>query len=48
MEKKEWNKPVLEVLDVSMTMASSVDGPLTDEAYVPGERADAPYYRFTS
>lgn len=46
--KKEWQKPELEMLEVHRTMASSVDGPYTDEAYVPGEEADAPYYRFTS
>lgn len=46
--KKEWKKPVLEKLDVNMTFASSVDGPYTDEAYVPGLEIDAPYYRFDS
>jgi hypothetical protein len=49
--KKDWQKPVLEVLDVSMTMASTVHGPYTDEAYKPGEAVDpsAPAYnRFTS
>ncbi|WP_191561455.1 paeninodin family lasso peptide [Metabacillus idriensis] len=38
--KKEWQAPTLEVLDVKMTMASTVWGPLTDEAYVPGTPAD--------
>lgn len=46
--KKEWKKPVLEKLDVNMTMASSVDGPYTDESYVPGETSDDPFYRFDS
>lgn len=38
--KKAWQKPVLEVLDVKMTMASTVYGPYTDEAYVPGTPVD--------
>lgn len=49
--KKAWNAPVLEVLDVKMTMASTVNGPYTDEAYIPGQAVDptAPaYHRFTS
>ncbi|MEH7416933.1 paeninodin family lasso peptide [Neobacillus drentensis] len=50
--KKEWNQPVLEVLDVKMTMASTVWGPYTDEAYVPGKAVDpkdpGTWRRFTS
>ncbi|MFC0560080.1 paeninodin family lasso peptide [Halalkalibacter alkalisediminis] len=49
--KQTWKKPVLEELKVNMTMASTVNGPYTDEAYVPGERVDASapaYNRFTS
>ncbi|MEB3100763.1 paeninodin family lasso peptide [Ferviditalea candida] len=49
--KKAWQKPELEVLHVNMTMASTVTGPYTDEAYIPGHTVDdsAPaYYRFTS
>lgn len=49
--KKEWNVPVLEVLNVKMTMASTVTGPYTDEAYVPGQSVDdlpPDTYRFTS
>ncbi|WP_282937470.1 paeninodin family lasso peptide [Paenibacillus sp. RC67] len=38
--KKVWQKPVLEVLDVNQTMASTVVGSFTDEAYVPGKPAD--------
>lgn len=45
-DKKEWNKPVLSVLDVQMTEASTTDGPFTDEAYVQGVRSPKP--RFTS
>ncbi|QNG58490.1 paeninodin family lasso peptide [Bacillus sp. UMB0893] len=50
--KKEWQAPVLEVLDVKMTMASTVHGPYTDEAYVPGTPVDpnnqGTWKRFTS
>jgi hypothetical protein len=50
--KKAWNAPVLEVLDVKMTMASTVVGPYTDEAYVPGKEVDPnnpkTWDRFTS
>lgn len=50
--KKAWNAPVLEVLDVKMTMASTVHGPYTDEAYVPGKPVDpkdpGTWDRFTS
>ena len=49
--KKQWQNPTLEVLDIKMTMASTVNGPYTDEAYVPGQAVDpsAPAYnRFTS
>ncbi|WP_419872091.1 paeninodin family lasso peptide [Candidatus Pristimantibacillus sp. PTI5] len=49
MKKKEWNKPVLDVLSVHMTAASTNDGPLTDEAYVAGQPAAYPGQpRFTS
>ncbi|MEK3881779.1 paeninodin family lasso peptide [Paenibacillus sp. PL2-23] len=44
--KKEWSKPELEVLSVQMTEASTRTGPLTDEAYVPGQYSNDP--RFTS
>ncbi|WP_142247964.1 paeninodin family lasso peptide [Alkalihalobacterium alkalinitrilicum] len=49
--KREWKKPELEVLEVTDTMASTVNGPYTDEAYVPGvpvedQRPDI--HRFTS
>lgn len=44
--KKEWQKPELEVLEVSQTMASTTSGPYTDEAYVPGQWSTDP--RFTS
>ena len=44
--KKVWEKPVLEVLNINMTMASTFNGPFTDEAYVPGQGSDKP--RFTS
>ena len=50
--KKEWKQPVLEVLDVKMTMASTVYGPYTDEAYEPGTPVDktnpSTWNRFTS
>jgi hypothetical protein len=50
--KKEWKKPVLEALEVKATMASTVYGPYTDEAYVPGESVDpndrGTWNRFTS
>lgn len=50
--KKQWQKPVLEALDVNMTMASTVYGPYTDEAYVPGTPVDpnnpGTWDRFTS
>lgn len=50
--KKQWMKPNLEVLDVKMTMASSITGPYTDEAYVPGNPVDPnnkeTWKRFTS
>ncbi|MDC2864530.1 paeninodin family lasso peptide [Bacillus sp. NPDC077411] len=50
--KKEWQQPVLEVLDVNMTMASTVYGPYTDEAYNPGHPVDPKdpntWNRFTS
>jgi hypothetical protein len=49
---KKWEKPELEILDVKMTMASTVYGPLTDEAYVPGKAVDPSnpktWRRFTS
>lgn len=38
--KKIWQEPKLEILDVNMTMASTVWGPYTDEAYVPGKEVD--------
>ncbi|MFC4320704.1 paeninodin family lasso peptide [Litchfieldia salsa] len=38
--KKNWEQPVLDVLNVNMTMASTVSGPYTDEAYVPGVEVD--------
>lgn len=44
--KKVWNKPELEVLHVHMTAASTTNGPMTDEAYVPGQYSEDP--RFTS
>jgi hypothetical protein len=50
--KKEWKQPALEVLDVNMTMASTVYGPYTDEAYHPGNPVDpnnpGTWRRFTS
>ncbi|MFN7250068.1 MAG: paeninodin family lasso peptide [Anaerobacillus sp.] len=50
--KKLWSKPQLEVLEVSKTAASTVSGPYTDEAYVPGESVDpndpGTWNRFTS
>ncbi|MHA7139540.1 paeninodin family lasso peptide [Rossellomorea arthrocnemi] len=50
--KKVWNKPTIEALDIKMTMASTVWGPYTDEAYVPGEDVDKDdpktWDRFTS
>lgn len=50
--KKEWEIPKLEMLDVKMTMASTVFGPYTDEAYVPGKPKDpnnpGTWNRFTS
>jgi hypothetical protein len=50
--KKVWKQPELEVLDVKMTMASTVFGPYTDEAYVPGQAVDMKnpetWKRFTS
>ncbi|WP_216829028.1 paeninodin family lasso peptide [Alkalihalobacterium elongatum] len=50
--KKQWCKPELEVLNVNETMASTVWGPYTDEAYVPGEEVDkedpGTWNRFTS
>lgn len=49
VDKKEWKSPKVEVLSVDMTMASTVDGPYVDEAYVPGQRSDTPpHNRFTS
>ncbi len=52
MMKKEWQIPVLETLDITMTMASTVYGPYTDEAYVPGKDVDkdnpGTWKRFTS
>lgn len=45
-QKQNWVKPELEVLEVNATMASTTNGPFTDEAYVPGEYSDNP--RFTS
>jgi hypothetical protein len=49
---KKWQKPTLEILDVNKTMASTVTGPYTDEAYVPGQEADPDnpktWERFTS
>ncbi|WP_144376745.1 paeninodin family lasso peptide [Paenibacillus sp. FSL A5-0031] len=44
--KKQWNRPELEILQVHMTAASTHNGPLTDEAYVPGKHDEKP--RFTS
>ncbi len=38
--KKTWEAPALETLNVKMTMASTVYGEFTDEAYVPGNPAD--------
>lgn len=49
--KKEWVELKVEVLDVSKTMASTVFGPYTDEAYVPGQAVDPKdpdTWRFTS
>lgn len=49
--KQQWKQPKLEELNIHLTMASTVEGPYTDEAYVPGEAVDptAPAYnRFTS
>ncbi|MDQ0256587.1 hypothetical protein J2S74_004009 [Evansella vedderi] len=50
--KKQWQKPELQALDVTHTMASTVWGPYTDEAYVPGENVDpndpGTWDRFTS
>ncbi|WP_153017290.1 paeninodin family lasso peptide [Alkalihalobacillus trypoxylicola] len=50
--KKVWEKPKLEQLAVQKTMASTVIGPYTDEAYVPGEGVDGndsgTWDRFTS
>jgi hypothetical protein len=50
--KKAWSAPIVEVLDVKKTMASSVWGPYTDEAYVPGKEVDpnnpGTWKRFTS
>ncbi|WLR42773.1 paeninodin family lasso peptide [Bacillus carboniphilus] len=47
--KKTWHAPKLEILSVEKTMASTTDGPLTDEAYVPGQNApEKCYKRFTS
>lgn len=49
--KRQWKQPQLEELNIQQTMASTVNGPLTDEAYIPGETVDptAPAYnRFTS
>ncbi|WP_273717044.1 paeninodin family lasso peptide [Alkalihalobacillus pseudalcaliphilus] len=43
--KNEWVKPTLEMLDISLTMAQTTNGPFTDEAYVPGEWSEDP--RFT-
>lgn len=44
--KMDWEKPNLEILDISKTMASTTNGPYTDEAYVPGQWSENP--RFTS
>ena len=38
--RKLWENPVLEVLTIEKTMASTVYGPYTDEAYVPGVEVD--------
>ncbi|WP_368657356.1 paeninodin family lasso peptide [Metabacillus halosaccharovorans] len=38
--KNTWKRPTLEVLDVNMTMASTVFGPYTDEAFNPGNPVD--------
>lgn len=38
--KKMWESPVVEVLTIKQTMASTVHGPYTDEAYVPGVDKD--------
>lgn len=50
--KKAWSKPAIEILNVNLTMASTVYGPYTDEAYVPGEDVDpndpGTWKRFTS
>lgn len=45
-KKKEWSKPVLEILQVSMTEATTTNGPFTDEAYIPGQYSNSP--RFVS
>lgn len=36
MTKQEWNQPVLEVLDVSLTMAASSPGTRLDAAFPAG------------
>lgn len=50
--KKAWCEPKLEILNVKLTMASTVHGPYTDEAYVPGVPVDpndpGTWSRFTS
>jgi hypothetical protein len=50
--KKNWNNPKFDVLNVENTLASTVHGPYTDEAYVPGEPVDeddpGTWRRFTS
>ncbi|EJQ97586.1 paeninodin family lasso peptide [Bacillus mycoides] len=41
--KKEWKTPVLETLDINMTMASGYEG-YHDEAY-NGEPANGPHHQ---
>ncbi|WP_342432760.1 paeninodin family lasso peptide [Neobacillus sp. FSL H8-0543] len=36
--KKEWQNPVLEVLDVNMTMASTEQGDFTDASFPENTR----------
>lgn len=42
--KKEWSKPVLEVLDIKMTMAASLEG-WHDEAYVDNQANFGPHHK---
>lgn len=50
--KKAWKEPQLQDLLVKETMASTIIGPFTDEAYDPGTPADpdnpGTWKRFTS